>query len=314
MVLEQIWQAFIKTGTLPSPEAADPALAHFYLAIFADSAGDHDAAYAFSRHASDLAPDQVLFREATRYLQRIRSTTKDDPYQQADSFGAFIRGGANVALYERLSSMLCGIYDEYNGLSLLEIGVGDGLALLPALNPQIVQLDLVEPSSAMLAQTRATLDARGIAYRAFNQTIQVFAAANEAQLYDIAQATFSLQSIVAGDRAGVLRWLRSRCARLIVAEFDVPAFSNPLHPERVRYMVERYEQGLAEYADDNGLVAQGFLMPMFFGAFNADRPASNYEQPATAWRIDLHNAGFRHIEEQPIYDYWWAPAVLIDAR
>jgi hypothetical protein len=314
MALEQKWQTFMATGRIPVSEAGDSALAYFYLALFAVNRSDYAEAYALSRHASECAPEHLLLQATTRYLRQFQVEKPIQPYQQADSFTAFIRGGGNIRLYQQLSSRLCAIYNEYNKLTLLEIGVGDGQALLPALSPTILHIDLVEPSAAMLALTRAALDARGIAYRAFHQSIQTFAAAGEAQLYDIAQATFSLQALAPEERADILRWLRSRCARLLVAEFNVPTFSHVLHPERVRFMVERYAQGIAEYTDEGDLVIQGFLMPMFFSAFSADRSVSNHEQPATAWRTDLHNAGFQRIDIHAICDYWWSPAVLLDAR
>jgi hypothetical protein len=85
-------------------------------------------------------------------------------------------------------------------------------------------------------------------------------------------------------------------------------------PERAEYVVAHYEQGLAEYAGDGGLVAQSFLMPVLFGYFDQTAARTNYEQPIAEWVSQLRTAGFANTTTEPIYDYWWAPAYLIDAR
>jgi hypothetical protein len=173
-------------------------------------------------------------------------------------------------------------------------------------------VDLVEPSTPMLAQAHAALEARGIAHAAFNGTIQAFT--EKGGIWDLAQATFSLQSLDPISRIIMLAWLRKRCARLLIAEFDVPGLGELYEPERMAHFTARYEQGLAEYADDGGYVAQGFLMPVFFGYFDRSAARANYEQPIAAWEANLRAAGFALIERRPIYDYWWAPAYLLDAR
>ena len=58
---------------------------------------------------------------------------------------------------------------------------------------------------------------------------------------------------------GLRSWLRAHCRRLLIAEFDVPDFAEQFAPARATYVSERFAQGVAEYADDGGLVAQGFL-------------------------------------------------------
>jgi hypothetical protein len=82
----------------------------------------------------------------------------------------------------------------------------------------------------------------------------------------------------------------------------------------VRYVVDRYETGLSEYAGDGGLVAQGFLMPVMFGYFDRTSARTTYEQPIEAWEKELRDAGFETVEKRLLDDYWWASACLLDAR
>ena len=55
-------------------------------------------------------------------------------------------------------------------------------------------------------------------------------------------------------------------------------------------------------------------MPVLVGQFDPDRPRHTFEQPIAAWVTELEAAGFESVQTVPIHDYWWAPAVLIDAR
>lgn len=164
----------------------------------------------------------------------------------------------------------------------------------------------------MLGRTTSALAARGVAFRAFAMPFERFAARTNAH-WALAQATFSLQSLVPDARRAALAWLHSHSDRLLIAEFDVPELGDGLAPARVAHMAARYERGLAEYDDDDGLVAQGFLMPVFFGAFDPSAARTNYEQPIVAWEAELREAGFATLVRRRLYDYWWAPAYLIDA-
>ena len=101
--------------------------------------------------------------------------------------------------------------------------------------------------------------------------------------------------------------MRSHGERLLVAEFDVPVWEDRFDPHRVEWMAARYEQGLAEYAGP--LVAQGFLVPMFFGAFTG----GHHEQPISAWKQQLREAGFHSVERVSLFPYWWSEAVLLVA-
>jgi hypothetical protein len=243
-------------------------------------------------------------------------------YVDGAAFAAFVRGGGNVALYTAVSFLLRMLYAGYeagpDGLRLLDIGVGDGMALLPALTDDVTfaRLDVVEPSAAMLAATTAGLDQRGIAYQAANTTLQAFMESDAGQngYWDIIQATWSLQSVPPEDRAAVFAWCRDHGDRLMIAEFDVPDFADMFEPERVRYIVTRYERGLLEYLGDDGHVAQGFLIPVLFGYFDHGTARTNWEGPIQGWVDDLRAAGFEDVRTRKIADYFWADAVLIGAR
>ncbi|MCP4149425.1 MAG: hypothetical protein GY757_16880 [bacterium] len=164
------------------------AMRHFFDSILAFSR--QDAAEAARLAGLDVKeePGNLLFKQASVYLDRIRlvgkhSVYSSSVYSSGEGFAAFTRGGGNVPLYKETSAALRCVYREYKSLSLLDIGVGEGMAILPALTDNVGELDLLEPSEAMLNRTCAGLDERGISYRAFNGTLQQF----EAHARDILQ-------------------------------------------------------------------------------------------------------------------------------
>lgn len=292
---------------------SSPALDAFRHALLAYGQRDYADALRLAQRAARLEPANAVYAAATVYLERVKREGKAGVYASPKAFGAFIRGGGNVLLYARTSAALRHIYIGYAGLSLLDVGVGDGLALLPALTPNVHRLDVLEPSPAMLDQTVAALNARNVHHRAINATVQQFME-TATDRYDLIQATYALQSLRPEERPRVLAWLRARCTRLLIAEFDAPSFTDMYDPQRVRYFVERYRRGLAEYGGDDGLVAQGFLMPVFFGGFDPGEARVNWEMPIAEWMRLLREAGFARVRTEPIYDYWWATAVLMDAQ
>jgi len=289
------------------------ALEQFAVALAAFAEGDLASAIQASRRAQSAAPQSRLAHEATRYLEHIATAGSESVYSSGEAFGAFIRGGGNLALYAALSGTLRRIYHSIGALTLLDIGVGDGMALLPALVPSVQHVDLVEPSLPMLERTSSALAARGVAFRTFALTLQSFAEHVGNEQWDLVQASFSLQSLPPADRQAALGWLRGRTGRLLIAEFDPPNLGPGLDPARIAHVTARYELGLDEYVGDDGLVAQGFLMPIFFSAFDPGIARTNYEQPIDAWVADLHTAGFTQVTRHHLYDYWWAPAYLLDA-
>jgi hypothetical protein len=289
------------------------ALEAFYLTI--QAFGEHalEQALHHARQAAALEPNTLVFTNAVTYLERVLATGKQRVYASGEAFSAFIRGGGNIPLYERTSSALRNVYQQYEELSLLDIGVGDGMALLPALSESVCHLDLLEPSPVMLEKTCDLLDKRGIPYRASCSTLQEFIK-KPSKSWELIQTTYCLQSIAPEERLPLFAWIRQHAKRLLMTVFDVPEFSGPYAPDRIRYIVEHYEKGLAEYPDDEGFVAQGFLMPVMFGNFERSPERTNYEQPLHAWIRELQLAGFKAVTPQRLYSYWWAPAYFIDVR
>jgi hypothetical protein len=314
--LERLWQILQRDGYAAIDHAhAEAALDHFYLALIAFSHQDVTNALQHAQRAAELEPDRRVFVESARYLARVQQAGKHRVYDSGEAFGAFIRGGSNVKLYKATSAALRQVYQEFDTLGVLDIGAGDGLALLPALTDTVRQLDVLEPSRAMLESLSRALDVRGIPHRAINATLQDFVKRPDAaRKWDVIQATYSLQSIPFDERPALFEWLRDHCPRLLIVEFDAPDFTHALAPERVRHVVERFERGLAEYRGDGGWVAQGFLLPVMFGYFDSTAARTNYEQPLQKWGAELRAAGFERIDTRPLYPYWWAEAYLIDAR
>ncbi len=291
-----------------SVQTADEA---FYLAILAFGEQDFESALTYARQASAYKPDHPVFTQAAMYLERVLHAGKQTVYATGAGFSAFIRGGGNIPLYERVSAALQTVYQEYDHVRLLDIGVGDGRALLPALTSNFARLDLLEPSVPMLKSLCKQLDRRNIPYQTFCSPVQEFIRTDN-ERREVIQATFSLQSLPPQDRPAVFRWLREHGARLLLVEFDVPHFADMYAPERAAYILTRYEKGLAEYPDDE-VVAQGFLLPVLFGYFDRSRARTNYEQPIHTWVEECRAAGFLAIRIRRLYEYWWAPAYLLDA-
>ena len=194
--------------------------------------------------------------------------------------------------------------------------MGDGHALLPALSTHVNELDLVEPSNAMINKLAKKLDEQGVTYRAHPMTWQAFRDQLESKslpTWDIIQMTFSAHTFLPEERATLLSWCAKRCKQFLMAEFDLPLFTDMLNPEVIDYFVSKYELGLAEYANDER-VMQGFLMPVFFGNFAYNSERVTFEQTAVHWQDALVEAGFSTIQKTAIYDYWWAPAFMLIAK
>jgi hypothetical protein len=292
----------------------DPSgLAALTAALEAFAARDFDAAASEAARAAERAPASRVCREAARYLARVRDDGLRNVYVAPEAFAAFIRGGGNRALYERLSAELRAAYAERPGAALLDIGAGDGLALLPALSEAITSVTLVEPSAAMLATCAAGVAARGVRCESIGATVQAALSRLAGRRWGIAQATFSLHNLAPDERAALWPELRGVADRLMIAEFDVPRFDAALSPAHIRHVIERYERGLAEYDGDGGVVAQGFLLPVMCGYFDPTASRSTYEQPIADWIAELTAGGFASVTAHPLYEYWWAPAVLLDA-
>lgn len=292
--------------------AGDPGLASFTAAIHAFAAQDFADAADHAARAAEQAPASRVFREAARYLDRVRQGGKRNVYVAPDAFAAFIRGGGNQRLYARTSAALRAAYDDHRAAALLDIGTGDGLALLPALTGRIASVTIVEPSAALLAASAPAVEARGVRCEAVCAAAQDLPRIAADRRWDLAQATFSLHCVPPADRPALWAALRRATGRLLIVEFDVPRL-DPRSPAYLHHVIERYERGLAEYDGDGGVVAQGFLLPVLCGYFDPTAAHSTYEQPIADWIAELAAAGYTALAH-PLDDYWWAPARLIDAR
>jgi SAM-dependent methyltransferase len=240
-------------------------------------------------------------------------------YDQSAAFTAFIRGGGNVPLYAAVAEALGHVYTAQLPARLLDIGCGDGTALIPALSRSAhipAHLDLIELSAALLEAAVAGLSAARIpaTVRAWPVTVQDFVAElpDEAS-WPLVQSTFALHALPAEERLAALAELCPHVGLLAVAEFSVPDLP-PGRPEHLRFLAEAYERGLAEYDADRDLVAQGFLMPVLAGQLTPGAARATWEQPSWAWQRQLEQAGYTDVTIRPLYDYWSSPALLFTAR
>ena len=246
------------------------------------------------------------------HLSRQHTPVYDSP----EAFGAFIRAGGNVELYRATSQALQQTYQDQRPHTLLDIGPGDGLALLPALSaagPCAPHVDLVEPSTALLKQATGALMQQSFDHRAFAATIEDFTAEHPDADWDLVQSTFALQSLPPQQRRPLLRWLAQRTRALAVVEFDVAHVPDPFDPDWFRECAGRLERGLREYEAERDLVGAGFIIPVILGHF-ATHTRTNHEHSVQDWVQDLQRAGFTGVEAHHLCEYWWEPAWLIQAR
>jgi hypothetical protein len=183
--------------------------------------------------------------------------------------------------------------------------------------------DLVEPAVNLLPKAVEQIGqhAPQVEARGFNGTIQSFMAkVPTTARWDLCQATWSMQNLSPTERTPLFRWLRERCATLLMAEFDVQTEMYPLlSPQRIRLIHDKYVAGIAEYTGkmDPALeerVKQGFLMPILFGYFRSGAGRSTCEQTIGQWMDDIEASGFRDVQRKLIYPYWWADAYLLIAQ
>ena len=298
---------------MTSPQPVDPSIAALNekaLAAVAD--GDAEEANEAAERAADAG--SLLGVALSTYL---RTAHRHDVYDQPAAFEAFINGGGNIELYQRTSATLASAYAP--GMSLLDIGCGNGRALVPALQAAGTNLpaavDLVEPGADLLQHCVSSITAAALPIRVTGWQLgltEFLLTAPPTQRWHLAQSTFALQSVAPDERARALTALAPRVDRLLVIDFDMPDH-RPGSGKQLRYLAARYEQGLAEYDEDRELVAQGFLMPVLLGQLSADTPRTNWEHPVADWVDQLTAAGFADVQAQPLADYWSGPAFVLVA-
>lgn len=325
MSTSTLWEQF-QHGGLEAVNARQATTAgeRHYLSVLAASERAWKSAAEWACEAAQLQPGSLLLREAAEYLQRRAEGQRDVPYAAGDTadgpaaFDAFVNGGGNIPLYEAVSAALKDAHRRQadalgRPIRLLDIGVGNGRALLPALGDAVGEIHVIEPAAGMVQEFVASLAARGLTPTVHAATAQA-ALADTREKWDTVEATFSLHSIPPKDRVETFARLRGRCKQLLVVEFDVREFDHDLSPERVLAFQENFEKGLAEYAPgERDLIARGFLMPVYFGYFDPGAERVTHEHGLHTWVAQLQQAGFEHVRCHLLYRYWWAPAYLIEA-
>ena len=279
------------------------------LALRALLAGDRGAALSACR--SDPS-SSLLAAALARHLEADAGA--GSVYDQPAAFQAFISGGGNVGLYDATARALAAAYDAFDTPSVLDIGCGDGAALVPALaraRARPTQVDLVEPATALMEAAVQALGALGQPSMPHAMTAQDFTAGlHPGQRWDVAASTFALHALPYDERTAVLTRLHEHVDTLVVVEFDVPDHDRG-SDEHLVFLADSYEQGLAEYAEERDLVAGGFLMPVLVGQLAPGAARVTYEQPAAAWEEQLRDCGYADVERRGLFPYWSSPAFVV---
>ncbi|GLY28800.1 class I SAM-dependent methyltransferase [Kineosporia sp. NBRC 101731] len=283
-------------------------------ALVAVTAGDTSTARNLAQRTA--REGSLLGAALAQYLE---SSQEGAVYASPAGFEAFIEGGGNVPLYQAVSNSLAGLYEEFRPDSLLDIGCGNGRAVLPAVEAaghRPGRLTLVEPSAALLsAATKMLADvAPSIEAQTWAGTAQTFLESLPAESHwPLAQSTFALHTLPHEERTAVLAQLRPHLDVLVVVDFDVPhhAVGSAGHLD---FLARTYEQGLAEYDADRELVAQGFLMPVLVGQLRPGATRVTWEQSKEKWLEQVKSAGYNDVQVSPLCEYWSSPAFLLTAR
>ncbi len=275
-------------------------------ALMAIRRGDTDGAKSLALEAHEQG--SAVGGALASFLEGV---TSSGVYDEPTAFQGFINGGGNVALYEAVVEFVSFAHQRHQTGSVLDIGCGDGRVIVAA-GGLAERIDLVDPSADLLAEAVTGLASIGRTANAHHATIEAFLIDGQTHdRWDLAQSTFALHNISPKNRAPVLTQLASRCSRLLLVEFDVPEFDDG-SSEHASYAAQRYERGVAQYVAAPDVVS-GFLMPVLVGQFSPSAPRHTYEQPASRWRNELEECGWLVVTSTVIDDYWWAPAIGIEA-
>jgi SAM-dependent methyltransferase len=268
--------------------------------------GEWHAAAEAARRAASAQRDSRLADALAHFLAEM---TGPGVYDEPRAFETFISHGGNVELYRRTIEQLAALHGELQSRAVLDIGCGDGRVTAGALQPSTTRVDLVEPSSALLASAVAALDRPGLEVVPHHLDVSTYLGGlDDTVTWDVVQSTFALHATDPAERPALFRSLARRTARLVIVEFDIPAFADR-SAAHIAYLAERYERGVREYRDHPDVIG-GFLMPVLVGQLDPAAARYTYEQPAAAWVTLAEDAGFVTSIER-VADYWWGDAVLI---
>jgi SAM-dependent methyltransferase len=277
--------------------------------LLAIANSDIERAVALALEVHEAPTPSLLAPALVGYLT---AALQDGVYDEPTAFAEFIDNGTNPSLYALTIEMVGARHRELHPTSVLDIGCGDGRVTRTVLQSDVATIDLVDPSAELLSLAAKSVEIPGRWVGAHNLSLSDFLDGLDSdERWQLAQSTFALHSLEPNERRAALEYLRPRVDRLLIVEFDVPAYTDRTI-EHARYAVARYETGVAEYADHPRVIT-GFLMPVLVGQFNPEHPRLTFEQPIASWTDDLHRAGFESVERKAVANYWWAPAVMIEA-
>ncbi len=242
-------------------------------------------------------------------LEALRSHG-DDVYASPDGFRTFIDNASNVALYDTTIAHLRRRHSELMPATVVDIGCGDGRVTHACLPLTVSSVHLVEPSEALLGSALERSDWRVAPTPHATDLAGFVASLGPGDHFSVVQSTFALHTIAPDERNRALASLRARIDRLIIVDFDVPAFGDRSR-EHAEYVIDRYRIGCAEYAEFPAAIS-GFLMPVLLGQFEAGATRHTFEQPVDRWIDDLTSVGFVP-KVEVIHDYWWGPAFCLEA-
>ena len=115
------------------------------------SAGDRGRAAEQLGDARSHDPDSLLANALRTHLVGAETA---GAYDSPEAFTAFIDGGGNVALYERLIEQVATIHDLAAPVSVADIGCGDGRVTAAVVSPSTTVVDLPIDVCASQPDTR----------------------------------------------------------------------------------------------------------------------------------------------------------------
>lgn len=259
----------------------------------------------------DAAVDRLGAIEGSRLaaglIQGLADDRADGVYVDPAAFTRFIDSGPNDRLYGAVDAALGRwVASAANVDSVVDIGCGDGRVTSAVVPDDVMRIELVEPSDALLQQATARLASRPVT--AFGKDVAGWLATGAEPRVDMGWATFALHNLPPEDRRSALRGIATRVGRFAVVEFDVPEWESV--EQWAAHCAERYVEGAD--AHDDSLVLAGFLVPVLLGQFAPGAERHTYEQPLAGWRADFEEAGFAETTVEIVHsDFWWGNAGLV---